>query len=216
MLDHYKCHLQKSFQENIYELGCEIEYIPAGYTCVLQPIDVGYKGPLKRRIKNFHSEWCIKHYQNLGPDDKFPIPCKRDIIDWVHKSMKEIDGVAIHNTFLSIGYYHPEDDMLDIENELRGFEIESDVLVDQIDNLGPNLVILDTVVEESRHLVNMLEALLLEESQSGAMDEDDLATNEIIQCGESQETVSDMSCGSQTFTESECEAYQLKLKCGRR
>jgi DDE superfamily endonuclease len=58
MLDHYKCHLQKTFQNRVFDLGCDIDYmfnyIPAGYTCVLQPIDVGYNAPLKCRVESLH------------------------------------------------------------------------------------------------------------------------------------------------------------------
>jgi hypothetical protein len=77
-----------------FDLGCDIDYIPVGYACVLQPIDAGYNAPLKCHVKNLHSEWCIAHYENLGPNDKFPIPEKSDIIDWVQK---EIDPIVICN-----------------------------------------------------------------------------------------------------------------------
>jgi hypothetical protein len=35
MLDHFKCHFQNSFVSGINQLGGDVDYIPAGYTCIL-------------------------------------------------------------------------------------------------------------------------------------------------------------------------------------
>jgi hypothetical protein len=147
-----------SLAEIFQELGFDIDYIPVGYACVLLPIDVGHNGPLKCQIIYLHSEWCIKHYANLCSNEKFPIPNRHGIIDCANKAMNEINGVVIRNTFLSIGYYHPEDDNLNLEAELKGLQMKSDVFVDHIDNLGINLVIPDSLIEQSPHLEDMVEA----------------------------------------------------------
>jgi DDE superfamily endonuclease len=47
MLDHHTCHVQASFKARLSSLGCDMDYIPAGYTCVLQPVDVGFNAPFK-------------------------------------------------------------------------------------------------------------------------------------------------------------------------
>jgi DDE superfamily endonuclease len=71
MLDHFKCHLQTSFVSTLSQLGCDVDYIPAGYTCVLQPCDVGINAPLKRSIRLQHSQWCIKKYSQLQSKQKW-------------------------------------------------------------------------------------------------------------------------------------------------
>jgi DDE superfamily endonuclease len=60
MRDHFKCHLQTSFVSELSELGCDVDYIPAGYTCVLQPCDVGVNAPLKCSIPYQHSECVLR------------------------------------------------------------------------------------------------------------------------------------------------------------
>jgi DDE superfamily endonuclease len=42
LVDHYSVHCTSSFVTKCNKLGIELEYIPKGYTCVLQPVDVGF------------------------------------------------------------------------------------------------------------------------------------------------------------------------------
>jgi DDE superfamily endonuclease len=109
MLDHRTCHVQVSFKVKLSRLGCDTDYIPVGYTCVLQPVDVGFNAPLKCHVKHLHHDWCIEYYVDLDPKQPFPIPNCRDIINWVQKAMEEISSETIRKMFLSIGYSHPED-----------------------------------------------------------------------------------------------------------
>jgi DDE superfamily endonuclease len=124
-LDHHTCHVQATFKARLSRLGCDTDYIPAGYICVLQPVDVGFNVPFKRHVKHLHGKWCIEHYVNLDPKKPFPIPKRRNIIDWVYKAMDEISPETIRKTFLSIGYYHPEDDVLNLNAELDEFKLEN-------------------------------------------------------------------------------------------
>jgi hypothetical protein len=51
MLDQFQCRRQESFVKQLSALGCDVDSIPACYTCVLQPADVGFNAPFKHRIK---------------------------------------------------------------------------------------------------------------------------------------------------------------------
>lgn len=104
LVDHYKVHMMGSFVNACNNLGVDVDYIPAGYTCVLQPIDVGFNAPLKRHIRDFHHKWCIEKYRGITNAMKLPTPTKEDIIDWVIKSYDRISEESIRKTFLSIGY----------------------------------------------------------------------------------------------------------------
>jgi hypothetical protein len=120
---------------------CDVDYIPAGYTCVLQLVDVGYNAPFKCHVKHLHSEWCIEKYVCLHPKQPFPIPSRRYIIDWVYKVMEEISAETIRKTFLSIGYYHIKDDGLNLNVELNEYELETpveSVREDMVDLSGIN------------------------------------------------------------------------------
>ena len=48
LVDHFKVHLMDSFVNGLGSIGVDIEFIPKGYTCVLQPVDVGFNAPLKK------------------------------------------------------------------------------------------------------------------------------------------------------------------------
>jgi DDE superfamily endonuclease len=91
MLYHHTCHVQAIFKARLSCLGCNTDDMPAAYTCVLQPVDVGFNAPFKHHVKHLHSEWCIENYVNLDPKKPFPIPNCRNIIDWVYKAMDEIE-----------------------------------------------------------------------------------------------------------------------------
>jgi hypothetical protein len=48
LLDHFSAHLTSSFVKAINDLGVDVDYVPAGYTCVLQPVDVGVNANIQK------------------------------------------------------------------------------------------------------------------------------------------------------------------------
>jgi DDE superfamily endonuclease len=62
LVDHFSVHLTSDFMIACNDLGVEVEYIPKGYTCVLQPVDVGFNAQLKRVVRDKHHAWCINAY----------------------------------------------------------------------------------------------------------------------------------------------------------
>jgi DDE superfamily endonuclease len=132
MLDHFQCHRQQSFVKRLSSIGCDVDYIPAGYPCVLQRVDVGFNAPFKRRIKQQHSTWCIENYVDIDEHAPFPVPERDNIIEWVNQSLAEIDPAIIHKTFLSIGYHYPEDHGIDYCAQLQNFQVENTVPVDTV------------------------------------------------------------------------------------
>lgn len=99
----------------------EVDYIPGGYTCVLQPADVGCNAPLKHHIRQKYLDWCFEHYRDLKNGDKFPTPVNSDIMAWVEYAYSMISEESIRKTFWSIGYRHPEDEDAAVTNELQNF-----------------------------------------------------------------------------------------------
>ena len=82
LLDEFKCHMQGSFIRRINDLGTEVDFIPGGYTCLLQPCDVGVNKPLKQRIVDQYMGWAIEKYKDLGRDDKLKAPSRKEITIW--------------------------------------------------------------------------------------------------------------------------------------
>jgi hypothetical protein len=130
---------------------------------------------LKRKVQAQHSRWCIHNYVNLQPGDKFPRPKRDDIIKWGKNAMSEISGDVYRKTFLSIGYYHPEDDNLDLEGELVGFQLDEASSNNYIEYNGLDLVIPDVVIARNPNFESIL-AAQNEESDIG--DQDDVDNND--------------------------------------
>jgi hypothetical protein len=84
LIDHFKVHLTAAFVQSANDLGVDADYIPTGYTCVLQPVNVGTNATFKREIRDFHHKWsCMEHYPKILDDDKVPTPEHNDVYDWV-------------------------------------------------------------------------------------------------------------------------------------
>jgi DDE superfamily endonuclease len=107
LIDHYSVHTMSNFFNRCAEIGTDIDYIPAGYTCVLQPIDVGFNSPFKKYIKDQHHEWCLDAYANCENDQRLPQPTMENIVEWVNNAYDKINERSLVKTFLSIGYNVP-------------------------------------------------------------------------------------------------------------
>jgi DDE superfamily endonuclease len=86
LVDHYKVHMTGSFVNACNNLGVDVDYIHAGHTFVLQPIDVDFNAPLKRHIHDFYHKWCIEKYRGITNAMNLPVPTKEDLINWVTNS----------------------------------------------------------------------------------------------------------------------------------
>lgn len=162
LVDHFKVHLGKSFSDNCAALGIQLEFIPPGYTCVLQPVDVGVNSQLKRKIRDFHMDWCKVEYKNVGNDKKLPLPTHLNIIDWVRKSYDLITEESIAKTFHSIGYRFPtpdgsnqfktanDDDICNVDKEdedICNVDEDSSDEEGNVINFDDNSVILPSIAE---------------------------------------------------------------------
>lgn len=133
LVDHFSAHLKSDFVNGVNDLGCDIDFIPAGYTCVLQPVDVGVNATFKKSVRNFHHGWCLETYPKILDKDKFPTPERDDIYDWVIRSFNEVASKTIRKTYVHIGY---------IEKDVFGNEEEDDGEEERVFDNG-----LDNVVE---------------------------------------------------------------------
>jgi hypothetical protein len=108
LVDHFKVHLMKSFVDACNNIGIDVEYIPAGYTCVLQPIDVGFNAQLKQHVRKKHGEWCLQNYRGVPNGHRLPVPNRNNVMEWVDFAFNNISNESIAKTFKSIGYVFPQ------------------------------------------------------------------------------------------------------------
>ena len=104
LIDHYKVHLMSKFVRACNDYGVDVDYIPAGYTCVLQPVDVGFNALFKKYVRDQYHNWSLHTYQGIGNGVSLPTPTREHIDEWVNKAHATIPEVTVTRTFRSIGY----------------------------------------------------------------------------------------------------------------
>jgi hypothetical protein len=106
LIDHFSVHTSGAFVRAANDLGADVDFIPAGYTCVLQPCDVGVISQFKRYIREYHQIWCMQHYPlyNAAAGGAFPTPDRADIYQWIVLAFNRVTPQQIRRTFAHIGY----------------------------------------------------------------------------------------------------------------
>jgi hypothetical protein len=146
---------------------------------------------------------------NIDPKQPFPVPNRNNVIEWVNKAIGEISSESIWKTFLSIGYYHPEDDALNLNQELDEFELETPVETihdEMVDLSGINLLIPDIVIQNNPHLEEQMnEEDYKDESNNDYEEEtnDDEPDPKPKVNGYTMPTKDELSSGSDTMSEDE-------------
>ncbi|ETV69820.1 hypothetical protein H257_14640 [Aphanomyces astaci] len=101
LMDDYKCHKQPAFTKSLAKLGTEVEILPGGYTCVLQPLDVDINKPFKDRIRHAYMMWAAA---NMVGNEVVPSPSREIVLQWIEKSWAEVTPEVICNAWRKCGY----------------------------------------------------------------------------------------------------------------
>jgi hypothetical protein len=104
LVDHFSVHLTSEFVKSANNLGVDVDFVPAGYTCVLQPVDVGVNAPFKTAIRDLNHAWCLEQYPKIANKDKLPTPSRDNVYDWVVQAFETVSAKSIQKTFAHIGY----------------------------------------------------------------------------------------------------------------
>ena len=85
--------------ENIVALsdaGIQCDYIPAGYTGILQVMDKGVNKPFKQFIRQESLQWLISQPPNTKPT-------RQIIAQWIHAAWEQVTVDTIVNTWATVG-----------------------------------------------------------------------------------------------------------------
>lgn len=104
LLDDFSCHKQDCLLEIMESVGTHVELIPGGYTCVLQPCDVGVIRSLKNGIRKHYMEWASAKYLTVDTRSSLPAPNKREVSLWTLNSFNAISEECVRATFDHIGF----------------------------------------------------------------------------------------------------------------
>jgi hypothetical protein len=99
-LDSFKVHLLGSVAYAIKSLGVEVEFIPAGCTGLVQPIDVGFNKPYKSNMSKFYTDFM------MGQDLSQPLQgatCLK-VSQWIIDAVGGISHETVINAWRKTGY----------------------------------------------------------------------------------------------------------------
>jgi hypothetical protein len=81
-------------------VGTEVDYIPGGYTCKLQMLDVGVNKPFKNNVTFEFNNWLV------GSDTLKP--SRQDVSQWIDAAWKKVTVNSIKNSWRKVGIEHME------------------------------------------------------------------------------------------------------------
>jgi DDE superfamily endonuclease len=95
LLDCCTSHLTTSVKEAFDDCNTRLDFIPKGYTCKLQAMDVGINKPLKIYITRQFDEWLIVN--------KNKKPKRQDAASWIWIGWSEISETIVRNAWRGCG-----------------------------------------------------------------------------------------------------------------
>jgi hypothetical protein len=96
LLDECSVHLTANVRQAFANCNTCIDFIPPGYTCKLQPMDIGVNKPFKDNISDAVDTWLIDNMNNK--------PKRTDVARWIEKAWDKITLTTIKNSFRRAGY----------------------------------------------------------------------------------------------------------------
>ncbi len=132
-LDSYRCHMMGSVVRAIEALGCEVQIIPGGCTCVVQPVDVGYNKPLKVRVKRLFNTWMQD--EAVG-GVVIPEPTRKMVADWVLSGTKEMTRNIIWNCWRRKDFSWYDDEVSGVVEDVNDENEEEEVWSDSEEEDG--------------------------------------------------------------------------------
>jgi hypothetical protein len=99
-LDQFRVHKMGTIVNAIQALGMQVEFIPAGCTWLIQPVDVGFNKAFKCKMHNKFLKWMMAQDPNL------PIPGSmcHDVAQWIIDAQKHISEETIRKAWRKTGY----------------------------------------------------------------------------------------------------------------
>jgi transposase-like protein len=118
LIDSYSTHLTSNVMRELSLCNTEVEIIPAGYTCKLQPMDVGVNKPFKGYIKHKYMEWMVLN-RNLKPS-------RASVSEWIDGAWNHLSQNILINSFLGSGFTFIDDQQVELLPVVQAIENDDD------------------------------------------------------------------------------------------
>jgi hypothetical protein len=99
LLDQFSVHMQHNNTFALQQIGIEVDFIPVGYTPVLQVLDKRVHKPFKQYLREESIAFMVNNSEGTKPT-------RLDIAHWIRQSWDQVQHSTILNTWHSIGI-HP-------------------------------------------------------------------------------------------------------------
>jgi hypothetical protein len=99
LLDQFLVHMQHNNTFALQQISIEVDFIPAGYTPILQVLDKGVHKPFKQYLREESIAFMVNNPEGAKPT-------QLDIAHWIRWSWDQVHHTAILKTWHSIGI-HP-------------------------------------------------------------------------------------------------------------
>jgi len=97
LLDNFSVHIQHDNVTSLQILGAEVEFIPAGYTPLLQAMDKWLHKPFKQYLREKSLSWMVRQ-----PDGAKPT--QQHISQWILRAWAQVQLTTILNTWQANRY----------------------------------------------------------------------------------------------------------------
>jgi hypothetical protein len=104
ILDQAKPHMTQELKSTFAAINCELVFIPARLTGVLQPADVSWFKPLKASYRKRWTDWIMAtenhrttRFGNVAG------PSYQQIITWILCCWEELDSLLVKNSYTHCG-----------------------------------------------------------------------------------------------------------------
>ena len=98
IMDAFAVHKKAEVLEKLMEKNFHVVFVPAGFTDLLQPLDVAIMRPFKSAMREYFCQWSYTQEKVKG---RLPIPSKNLLVQWVESSFWNISSTIIENSFPS-------------------------------------------------------------------------------------------------------------------
>jgi hypothetical protein len=102
--------MTEAVRQAFIDVNTCVDYIPAGYTSKLQPMDLGCNKPFKNYLSNEFDAWLVENMHRK--------PKRNDVATWIKKSWDEVRVQTITNSFRRAGLIRYNDIRMDLDLDI--------------------------------------------------------------------------------------------------
>jgi hypothetical protein len=100
--DQFRVHKMRLTVNAIQALGAQVEFIPAGCTGLVQPVDIGFNKALKCKMRDEFLKWMMLQDPNIITPG---FTC-HDVAQWIFDAQNNISVERIHHAWRKTGFFY--------------------------------------------------------------------------------------------------------------